>query len=48
MPGDGWNYRGRGLHPDCRFECYRDCGSSLKVDLLESPELLARDEYAAR
>lgn len=47
-PGDGWKYRARGLIGITFLDNYRDCGNGLKVDLVQQPELLAQDEYAAR
>ncbi len=47
-PGDGWNYRGRGLIQITGLNNYRDCGNGIKIELVAQPELLAQDEYAAR
>lgn len=46
--GDGWKFRGRGLKQLTGKENHIRCGSALKVDLVNNPELLLTPELAAR
>lgn len=47
-PGDGWKYRGRSLIQTTFLDNYRTTGNGIKLDLVVSPELLEKDENAAR
>ena len=44
---DGWNFHGRGLIQLTGRENYANCGSSIGVDFLSNPSLLADPQYAA-
>jgi len=45
--GDGWRYRGRGLIQLTGRDNYREAGAGMKLPLLDQPQLLAQEEYAA-
>ncbi len=46
-PGDGWNYRRRGLFQITGLNSYRHCGNGIKTELVAYSDLLAQDKYAA-
>lgn len=48
LPGDGYKFRGRGLKQITFKANYWQCGRDLGVDLINDPDLLLQDKYAAR
>lgn len=47
LNGDGWKYRGRGLKQITFKANYEECGKALELNLVDSPDLLLQDKYAA-
>ncbi|EOG5778466.1 glycoside hydrolase family 19 protein [Cronobacter sakazakii] len=47
LNGDGWKYRGRGLKQITFKANYEECGKVLGLNLIDSPDLLLQDKYAA-
>jgi putative chitinase len=46
--GDGWRYRGRGLKQLTGKDNYTRCGQALKLDLVDTPDMLLTPSPAAR
>ena len=46
-PEDGWKYRGRGIFQVTFKDNYEKIGKLLKVDLVNNPDLLTKEPYAA-
>ncbi|EOG5419271.1 glycoside hydrolase family 19 protein [Cronobacter malonaticus] len=47
LNGDGWKYRGRGLKQITFKANYEECGKAFGLNLVDSPDLLLQDKYAA-
>ncbi|EQB0486272.1 glycoside hydrolase family 19 protein [Cronobacter turicensis] len=47
LNGDGWKYRGRGVKQITFKANYEECGKALSLNLVDSPDLLLQDKYAA-